>query len=468
VATETDVIEVRFKATADGAVVAAYDKIAAASTKTEATIKRFDAANDNAFRRMNEGVSKGARAIGAFSMAASQAEPALGKLGSTAMRTAETVMSFGTYLGGPWGIALGLAVGAVGLLTAEFASQEERVKKTREEYERYLKLYTEQEAKEKALRPGVVTDTTSSLVDLRSKAGKDALFEHYQSGGSAVKGNKLVDPSAEGGSGKGPGAGPEFEAMQRRSENEQRMRDLDRTDAESRARVASADAMMQGRGFEDPSKAGDATRAKLDREFDLQREHNERMKSEADEINEHYAKLDAEAAQRTQFGRQVASDAFKATASVGLDAFRKLAQGHKMSAKEALAAIGDTLAASGQGHMLQAGAYAFIPGMQGNAGGLFAAGALEFAFGVGLGAAASGGRGGGGGGSRAPHARSGESGGDYLDRTRAASPTTSRGGSVGGGGTTVVNVSMPTVVSPNADDGARVKAALREAERAGV
>ncbi len=461
-ATETDVIEVRFKATADGAVVAAYDKIAAASTKTEATIKRFDAANDNAFKRLNDATSKGARAIGVFSMAASQAEPALGKLGSTAMRTAETVMSFGAYLGGPWGIAIGGAVAAVGLLTTYLGNQEEAANRAAEA----MKRQAEEGAKIVAQRGAAQTAYLQSVTSgAELRAGETDLEKIEREAAEAEKYGLIG--SASSGRGK-RGAGPEFEAMQRREENERRMRDLGRADAESRARVASADAMMAGRGFEDPSKAGDATAKKLDAEFDLQNEHHQRMRALNEDTHAEFEKLDQAAAQRAQQNRQVMSDAFQGVAAVGLGAFRKLAQGHKMSGKEAMAAIGDALAASGQAHMLQAGAYAFIPGMQANAGGLFAAGALEFAFGVGLGAMGARGGGGGGGGSRAPHARSGESGGDYLDRTRAASPTTARGGSGSHGGTTVINVSMPTVVSPSADDGARVKAALREADRAGV
>ncbi len=476
-ATETDVIEVRFKATADGAVVAAYDKIAAASTKTEATIKKFDAANDNAFKRLNDGASKGVRALGSFANAASQAEPALGKFAATAAQAAGTITQFGMYMGtgGPWGVAMAAGVGALAILTAGLNENKISADEARKSNEAFAKAQMEQSAR--AAESRASNDPYLKALQQRRnaeppKSADEALAESYRAEteraeAAANASGKVYDSVGDGGRG-GKRADAEFQAAQRRSENERRMRALDAADAESRARVASADAMMAGRGFEDPSKAGDATRAKLDAEFDLQREHNERMKSTADEINEHYAKLDEQAAARAQLTRDTAGKAFGAVASSAASALNKMAAGQKASLKEFIGGIGQALVAQGTADLARAGAMLFIPGLQGNAGGLAAAAAVEIAVGMGMGAAGASGGGGGGGGARGPHANRGESGGEFLDRTRAASPTTSRSSSGGSGGTTVVNVHMPTVISPSVEDGIRIKHALREAQRAGV
>ncbi len=456
-----DEIQVSFVAVGQQRVVSAFDQVSSASLKSEQTIKRFDATNDAAFKRLNEGVSRGARAIGVFSMAASAAEPALGKLGSAAMRTAETVMSFGTYLGGPWGIALGAAVAATSLFASALNNVEEQAKQADAAVAR---LKERNKAAAEAKEFAEWSAPQSAIFFPGDPRFKDALNKH---GAKVDKRGRLIDPNAPiGGPAKGPGAGPEFEAMQRREENEARMRALTAADAESRARVASADAMMAGRGFEDPSKAADATRAKLDREFDLQREHNERMKSQADEINDHYEKLDQQAMERAQLVRSTASAAFGAVASSAGSALNKLAAGQKTSVKEFIGGIGQALVAQGTADMARAGAMFFDPLRAGFAPGLLAAAGVEIAVGMGMGAAGASG-GGGGGGARAPHARRGESGGDYLDRTRAESPSARRGG---GGGTTVVQQSfnVPTVISYTDEQARAMQRAAREGARHGV
>jgi len=128
-------------------------------------------------------------------------------------------------------------------------------------------------------------------------------------------------------------------------------------------------------------------------------------------------------------------------------------KGHKMNAAAMVESIGDQLAASGTAHLLQAAAMAFIPGLQGNAGGLAAVGAIELAVGLGMGAAgahSAGGSSGGGGGS------SGSSG---------STPVRSGGSEQAEATPTVVYVNFTSLTGPTPEQGRQVAQALEASYR---
>jgi hypothetical protein len=96
-----------------------------------------------------------------------------------------------------------------------------------------------------------------------------------------------------------------------------------------------------------------------------------------------------------------AKGAFDVVATSGANAFMELVKGNEISGAAIIEGIGDQLYSKGIAHVLEAAAMAWIPGLQGNAGGLAAAGAVEMVTGLAMGAAgaaAGGGSAGGGGG----------------------------------------------------------------------
>ncbi len=471
-ATDTDIIEVRFKATADGAVVQAYDRIAAATVKTETAVKRMDAANDNAFKRMNDGAGKGVRALGVFANAARDAEPALGKFAATAAQAAGTITQFGMYMGtgGPWGIALAAGIGALSLLTSGLNENKIAADEARKSNEAFAKAQAEQAQKEADNRAAKDPYLAALAANRNAPMSADEIQalkyqDDFNRQLAAAGGDGAADKTFRTGD-LGEGGGrraararfntADIAAMQRGDANRARIAALN-------APAADPLAAQEAAG----TRAADATRAKLSAEFDAQNEHHQRLRELAVDTNAEYERLDQEAMERAQLVRQTAANAFGAVASAGGNALNKLAAGQKTSVKEFVGSIGQALVAQGTADVARAGAMFFDPLRAGFAPGLLAAAGVEIAVGMGMGAAGASG-GGGGGGARAPHARRGESGGEFLDRTRAASPTTSRQG--GGGGATIINQNFntPTVIAVTDEDAARMQRAAREGARHGV
>jgi len=146
---------------------------------------------------------------------------------------------------------------------------------------------------------------------------------------------------------------------------------------------------------------------------------------------------------------QGASIFAKSTVSVLQSAIK----GHKMNAAAMVESIGDQLAASGTAHLLQAAAMAFIPGLQGNAGGLAAVGAIELAVGLGMGGV---GAAAGGGGSGAGAGGGGSSG---------STPVRSGGSEQAEATPTVVYVNFTSLTGPTPEQGRQVAQALEASYR---
>lgn len=196
----------------------------------------------------------------------------------------------------------------------------------------------------------------------------------------------------------------------------------------------------------------------------LKEEARVRDKANADEVArlDLVAKKSAETAelakQRDAAYRDAATSIGNMAASSTIKAFSEIAKGHKVAIGAVLEGIGDQMVAEGTRVLFQAAAMAFFPPTAPFAGALAAVGTAEIAAGIGLGAAGANAAGGsnagsgGGGGSKQPT--------NYADPYAG----TARYGSTSGG-PTVININMPTVISPSAADGARVQAATRQAMR---
>ena len=462
-ATEAEVISITFRADGQRGVVTAFDQVSSASVKSEQSVKKFDETSQRSFKNFNEAASKGARAVGVFSMAASAAEPALGKLGSAAMRTAESVMSFGSYLGGPWGIAIGAAVAAVSLLTQHLSDNKKEAEAAAEAQSKF------------------------------AKASAEANFANMQAEQAALK---RFNALAESVVGKPPGTPATLEEVNR-IEEETRKREallgiksdnvgggkraafkaprqtdftggtgdrmfLDQQIADSQDRMARFDRMGGGIDEAKIKAAGDDARRKADLQFE--KSHQDNLIAEWRRADMEKARIDQEAQERSRRTREIASNAFGAVSAAGANALNKLARGQKTSLKEFVGTIGAALVAQGTADVARAGAMFFDPLRAGFAPGLLAAAGTEIAVGMSMGAASAGGGGGGAGGASrgvrgVDYAARGESGGDYLDRTRASSPSR-RGGSSSGGVTVVNQTLQVSSVVPHTEDQARALAKI--------
>ena len=142
-----------------------------------------------------------------------------------------------------------------------------------------------------------------------------------------------------------------------------------------------------------------------------------------------------------------------------ISTLQAVAKGQKVTGKAIVGTIGDQLVASGTKTLWEGIALSANPFALGSGAGMIGVGTSMIAAGIGMGAiGASGGKGGGGGGSRRAD----------NNAPQAVSPNaTTRGINNGSNGQPIV-INMPTVVSPGAEDGRRVRLALQEADRRGV
>lgn len=147
-------------------------------------------------------------------------------------------------------------------------------------------------------------------------------------------------------------------------------------------------------------------------------------------------------------------------ASSTLKMFSELTKGHEVAIGAVLEGIGDQMVAEGTRVLFQAAAMAFFPPTAPFAAGLAGVGAAEIAAGLALGAVGARGN----GGSSYQGAGGGASSSPESQRINYADPfgNTARYGSTATG-PMIVNVNFPTVLSPSAVDGARIRQATRKA-----
>lgn len=145
-------------------------------------------------------------------------------------------------------------------------------------------------------------------------------------------------------------------------------------------------------------------------------------------------------------------------ASTSLKMFSDLAKGHKVELGAVIEGIGDQMVAEGTRVLFQAAAMAFFPPTAPFAAGLAAVGSAEIVAGIGLGAAGAHGSGGsssGGGGSGGTGGANATNYADPYGNTQRFTDT----------GPTIINLTMPTVLTPTAADGERIVAAYHQAMR---
>lgn len=437
---EEDTIAIHFKADGVADVTGAFDRVSTAATKTGATVADFGA----------KLTGKGAQAVGAFGAALSTAIPEIGGFTSAIGRASGVIGSMTALLGGPWGLAIGAAVTAVGLLSAAFA-----------------KARDDAEELNKALAQTTGGPSGSARADNAHAAalGRAGFFDSVTrsahsretiedvNAAEARQSSMIFDRVGSDAKGAGAKRADPFADVQRRAAVEKQLADLrsQETQAEMARARSESDVRIE------------QTKRRIDLEIQMERDHHAEIISAAKSRDAELAQIDAETEKREQQKRTVAVGAFGAVATSGISALQKLAKGQKTSAKEFIASVGDQIVAKGTGHILEGVALAVTPGLWASGPPLIAAGAAEVAFGIGLGAASR-----GGGSSSSPGSRSTPYG--YAsDRAGGgpASPTVRPGQSVGNERVRVVNVNMPTVVSPTADDGRRVGRAIQELERSG-
>lgn len=138
-----------------------------------------------------------------------------------------------------------------------------------------------------------------------------------------------------------------------------------------------------------------------------------------------------------------------------LKGISEVMKGHKLQIGAILEGLGDQFVAAGTGLIFQGLGLSANPVSPGAGAGMIAVGTAEVAFGLGLGAAGARGPGGssatGSAGSNA--GRPGGDGGAYSPYRDTFTPSSTAG-------PVIVNVTMPTVLSPTAEDGLRVQQAI--------
>jgi hypothetical protein len=175
----------------------------------------------------------------------------------------------------------------------------------------------------------------------------------------------------------------------------------------------------------------DARRRKAEAE---QKAHDQRIKAEQDLKN-------------------VAVQSAQIIAGAGIKTFQTLAKGQKAQIGQILEGIGDQAVAMGTMTIFDGIAKSIALDARGP--GLIGIGTAEVAFGIGLGAA----------GARAPGGSS-AGGGKASDNPFGANPYSNPSSPVNEDrGPTIININMPTVVSPSPEDGVRIQRALDASAR---
>ena len=454
-------------------------------------------ANDNMarFNRTNEA---SARALNILAGSFRGLNPQLDALQDGVMAASGTIKSLTALLGGPLGIALGAATAAVALMGQAWsrsAEQAEEYKKAAEEaakamsYEGRLKAIMESKdaaALQRKLTQGGASPEQyqARLEELKGKIdasggltyGKGALQDQYREVMNAARLTaqqekdraeleREIDvaggmPSSGGGASASSGGGWKSQRFDPSRPNDDPSKMLAALDAEAKSRVDAQkqleDASKEARKQHlDEMKALDKDYADFESSIAEQRVETERLRaSEQEAIKEAEAQQDAAR-------RQMMISIAGATANALTGELAKMAKGHKANAGAMIESIGDFMVADGTRAMLQGAVMSANPLTPGIGGGLIAAGAVELAAGLALGAV---GARSGGSNSRPSGSGGAGSGQGASAQGRATSPYASSGNALQGGSQTVI-VNMPTVVSPSAEDGRRVQQATEKANR---
>lgn len=444
-----DDITVRFQAVGGAALAAEFEKVSAASVKTEKAVSGVDAATQktgetfartapNAAKFYGD-MSKALAIAGRFAVALNGIDGLLGQTGNSFIAAAGSIGAWGAAFG-PAGAAAGGLIEAIKLLksnlenvTAEFEKQ------TDDAVSRAIAR-----ANQRKLAAGIVTEEKGTI----SYAGSSGFNQKLEASGFGKYATKDTRPA--GRATPQPNDDTAFETQQRSDAVTAQLEHLDKMDAQFAAsREEREHAAWEARE--------ELRQRELDEKFNSYNEDLEAWREAEEERNALAEAFAQQHAEREKLKKMVAIDALQSMASVGISALQKLAKGEKVSTKEILAALGDQLVARGTGHVLEGIAMSVMGLPSGPP--LIAAGSAEVAFGIGLGAAGSGGA--KSGGAAAGYQGSGGRG--------PASPNVStRDRSYGDTRPIVVNYNMPTVTSPTEDDARRLQRVQDEGRRFGV
>jgi hypothetical protein len=422
-----------FPVTTPGAAQGAadFDRLSQSMTKSAGS---WDA--------MSKGSSKAAAGLGAMSTALGPLGAEFGALGQSVSRSAGIIGNMTALLGGPWGIAIGVAAAGVGFMANQFADAQKE-----------SEALTESLKEQAAAALHLAEVQRQYLRDLQA-VGEDEI--DFKRAGELAKQKELSDKFdrdlelAEAEFGVGPNVG-----------------------GRSGPRGPSFDdtiSKLAGDGSEGPDFEIEALEEERQAIQDAEEAAEKRKQELAKEANDYYIELERERlsesvrmeeeaferkAQIKQQEKALWQGAIQDVGQLGIRAANEAAKGAAMSKKAMVQSIGDILIASGTKAIAEGGIWSATPFMWGSGTPMVIAGGAAIAAGIGMGAASRGMSGGGGGGASTGTPQLAPASPVAVDRT--------------GGDTrpTVINVTMPTVVSPSAEDGERVTRALEEARRQG-
>lgn len=259
-----------------------------------------------------------------------------------------------------------------------------------------------------------------------------------------LEANPIEEKKGDGKNPYGPGWGPVSEQM----ENLRKLyNDNANKIAEDDLRIAQ----------EKRQAEADAFLAQMDEKARLTQEARER-EAELEELareqdaQSHARHMQQLAAQRKMY-QDTAVQSSQIVAGAAIKSFQLMAKGQKAEVGAILEGIGDQIVAMGTGYIFKGIAESILLNPQGPA--LIGVGTAAVGFGIGLGAA----------GARAPGGSS--AGGAPANSNQfGANPYSNPQSPVNENkGPTIININMPTVVSPSPEDGERVRRAIAEAER---
>ncbi len=367
-------------------------------------------------------------------------DPNISKLTGTLGKATGAMAALSSTIGGPAGLAVGGVIGALALWN-DYQDQAQKksealtksVADQKVAFEDLVKGYTAANnalkastdiAEAMALRSQIANDQTltpdrraqmagrASLIEGRVKKAEDA--SEYKTYFNAQQEEFERELALAGGApedkGKGmPRPDTEWETMQRKDASSAQLRKL-----ESDSIKAEVEADRQAGEERLRNKL-----AAIDAEYQASKTASEQRIEIRRMEAEEYERIEERTAQVSETRRKVVTSGLQNVSSASLDAIGKVARGQKMTTAMFLESIGERVAASGQGHILEGIALSVVNPAQGVP--LIAAGGAEFAFGTLLGASAA--RGAGGSASRG--GGRGAGGGGYTP-TRSAEPVGGR------------------------------------------
>ncbi len=426
---------------------AATERAAKQSAAAVQAANRQAIATQNAFAQSAQRITPAFSAAGA---AISAMNPQVAALATAMGRAGGAMSGVTSVLGGPWGIAVGVAVAATGLLTSAFSEAKE---KSDELYKSTVKTMEAMRAAQQERITGAssffsdvragkgeFSDLTAQQIDDRIMATKaeidfgsnmpggrmsagdlegrrDELRRLQEAKGAAsllATGTSLSDlPTGGDGS-----AGVSVGGAKKKGPTlaDRRQSDLARADAEmaaSQARMRALDGFsaqlnappevsVEARvAKEDAGKAElaadiEAKKKATDEEFKAREEASARATEAEIRDNERRAESSKKTA---DVMRQASAEAFGMMGAASSKVLQSIAKGEKIKGKQILAGIGDEMIAKGTGYMFE-GLFRLISsyGIDQSGTAMIGVGAGAVAFGMGLGAATRGGAGAGKGG----------------------------------------------------------------------